>query len=253
MRLYPRRDATRRDAALELLPPAVRRCLYAPVIPPAAALIAAPSSTCGLAAAARGATTTWSETWSYQQRCLSDVSPSNGGEVDSAACYYSRIADGRRLHERTWTVRGLRANKGADHLADPLRATLPARARRTTTSPGADRTRPIDEGQRARSPPPKGAEVAQGLVPRRGTRAGPAGVIDTPADERAEARLRAASMAGAAAAAAAAAVPRIPASGGEGGGGDGRGVDGRPGARGRRAPDLLHLPTGACRRRSLPR
>jgi len=85
-----------------------------------------------------------------------NVSPSNGGEVDSAAYYYSRFADGRRLHERTV----LRANKGADHLADPLRATLPARARRTTTSPGADGTRPIDEGQRARSPPPKGAEVA---------------------------------------------------------------------------------------------
>lgn len=46
-------------------------------------------------------------------------------------------------------------------------------------------------------------------------------MIDTPASERAEARLRAASMAGAAAAAAT--VPRIAASGGGGGGGGDRG------------------------------
>ena len=181
-----------------------------------------------------------------------DVSPSNDSEVDSAACYYSRFTDDRRLHERT--VRGLRANKSADHLADPFRATLPTRARRTTTSPGGRQDAPDRRGPAGEVSAPEGrrGRIGVGSAPRYEGRA--CGGDQHPRERKGGS------------------APACREHGGSGrsrhGGGPHRGirrrwwrrrqrrrpgVDGRPGARGRRAPDLLHLPTGACRRRSLPR
>lgn len=210
---------------------------------PAAALIVAPSSTRGLAAAARGATTTWSETWSYQQWTSQWTShPRTAARwttpriiilvsrrvvVCTSVLYvncapirapiilptrserYCRLARDRRRRRRGRTGRA-RSTRASGRGLRPRRAPRSHR--------GWFRAEVRGLGLRGWSTPPRMKGRKRACVPR-AWRERPQPPRRCPASRHPVAA----------------------------------GVDGRPGARGRRAPDLLHLPTGACRRRSLPR